>query len=188
MATPRGRFRPPASARSDRDDAEGPKPTGSRNVAARVEIEVATCQRRHQHGSTRARPAAFHWVGPPPFPALVRLCLPRCKPPQRNCWWKSGPKGGRRHNSPLSSLPPALATTRLLLLLALGEETIKLNNTVKETKNTQQTEDRKTSCCLRCSLLITVCPFHYKGFTIYRRPLGIVICLNYTFSVPDKLL
>jgi hypothetical protein len=21
------------------------------------------------------------------------------------CWWKSGPKGGRRHNSPLSSLP-----------------------------------------------------------------------------------
>jgi hypothetical protein len=22
------------------------------------------------------------------------------------CWWKSGPKGGRRHNSPLSSLPP----------------------------------------------------------------------------------
>jgi hypothetical protein len=22
------------------------------------------------------------------------------------CWWKSGPKGGRRHNSPLSSFPP----------------------------------------------------------------------------------
>jgi Lon protease-like protein len=22
------------------------------------------------------------------------------------CWWKSDPKGGRRHNSPLSSLPP----------------------------------------------------------------------------------
>jgi hypothetical protein len=22
------------------------------------------------------------------------------------CWWKSGPKGGRRHSSPLSSLPP----------------------------------------------------------------------------------
>jgi hypothetical protein len=22
-----------------------------------------------------------------------------------DCWWKSGPKGGRRHNSPLSSLP-----------------------------------------------------------------------------------
>jgi hypothetical protein len=22
------------------------------------------------------------------------------------CWWKSGPKGGRRHNSSLSSLPP----------------------------------------------------------------------------------
>jgi hypothetical protein len=23
----------------------------------------------------------------------------------RRCWWKSGPKGGRRHNSPLNSLP-----------------------------------------------------------------------------------
>jgi hypothetical protein len=23
-----------------------------------------------------------------------------------NCWWKSGPKGGRRHNNPLSSFPP----------------------------------------------------------------------------------
>jgi hypothetical protein len=23
-----------------------------------------------------------------------------------NCWWRSGPKGGRRHNSPLSSFPP----------------------------------------------------------------------------------
>jgi hypothetical protein len=23
-----------------------------------------------------------------------------------NCWWKSGPKGGRRHNSLLSLLPP----------------------------------------------------------------------------------
>jgi hypothetical protein len=22
----------------------------------------------------------------------------------QNCWWRSGPKGGRRHNSPLSSL------------------------------------------------------------------------------------
>jgi hypothetical protein len=27
-----------------------------------------------------------------------------------------------------------------------------------------------------------------KGFTIYRRPLGMIICLNYTFSVPDKRL
>jgi hypothetical protein len=33
-----------------------------------------------------------------------------------------------------------------------------------------------------------VCPFHYKGFTIYRRPLGMIIYLNYTFSVPDKRL
>jgi hypothetical protein len=54
--------------------------------------------------------------------------------------------------------------------------------------NSLQTEDRKTSNSLRRSLLITVCPFHHKGFTIYRRPLGMVICLNYTFSVPDKQL
>jgi hypothetical protein len=54
--------------------------------------------------------------------------------------------------------------------------------------STQQTEDRKTSGSLRCSLLITVCLFHYKGFTIYRTPLGMVICLNYTFSVPNKRL
>jgi hypothetical protein len=33
-----------------------------------------------------------------------------------------------------------------------------------------------------------VCSFHYKGFTIYRRPLGMIIYLNYTFSVPDKWL
>jgi hypothetical protein len=26
--------------------------------------------------------------------------------PRDQCWWKSGPKGGRRHNSPLSSFPP----------------------------------------------------------------------------------
>jgi hypothetical protein len=35
-----------------------------------------------------------------------------------NCWWKSGPKGGRRHNNPLSPFPPfghyykATSTTR----------------------------------------------------------------------------
>jgi hypothetical protein len=27
-----------------------------------------------------------------------------------------------------------------------------------------------------------------KGFTIYRRPLGMIIYLNCTFSVPDKRL
>jgi hypothetical protein len=43
--------------------------------------------------------------------------VPRGEPPHREsgrrvgfgrgeCWWKSGPKGGRRHNSPLNSLPP----------------------------------------------------------------------------------
>jgi hypothetical protein len=54
--------------------------------------------------------------------------------------------------------------------------------------NTLQTEDRLTSSSLRRSLLITVCPFHYKGFTVYRRPLGMIIRLNYTFFVPDKRL
>jgi hypothetical protein len=72
----------------------------------------------------------------------------------------------------------------------LGEERerwnlIRLN---RKQRNTPQTEDRRTGKCLRCSLLITVCPFHYKGFTIYRRPLGIVICLNYNFSAPDNPL
>jgi hypothetical protein len=39
-----------------------------------------------------------------------------------NCWWRSGPKGGRRHNSPLNSLPPSLTITRLLLPLGHGKE------------------------------------------------------------------
>jgi hypothetical protein len=45
------------------------------------------------------------------------------------CWWKSGPKGGRRHNS-----LPSLTFARLLLLLVRGEETLKLNRTIKETR------------------------------------------------------
>jgi hypothetical protein len=105
------------------------------------------------------------------------------------CWWKSGPKGGRRHNSPLNSLPT----------FALSCEVPTSTSTWAKKGNAETYEDgtRKILCKpkteelakgLRCSLLITGCPFHYKGFTIYRRPLGIVICLNYTFSVPDKPL
>jgi hypothetical protein len=104
------------------------------------------------------------------------------------CWWKSGPKGGRRHNSPLSSLPPFGCLLGPLLLLVRGKGTLYLIEQQRKQGNTQQTEDRLSCGSLRCSLLITVCPFHYKGFTIYRRPLGIVICLNYTFSIPDKPL
>jgi hypothetical protein len=70
----------------------------------------------------------------------------------------------------------------------LSEERKHRNLRRRNKENTLQTEDRRTGKGLRCSLLITGCPFHYKGFTIYRRPLGIVICLNYTFSVPDKPL
>jgi hypothetical protein len=51
-----------------------------------------------------------------------------------------------------------------------------------------KTESRETSWSLRSSLLINVCLLHYKEVTIYRRPLGMIIYLNYTFSVPDKRL
>jgi hypothetical protein len=109
--------------------------------------------------------------------------------PRRHCWWRSGPKGGRRHNSPQSSLTPlAYYHEGRYFYLRKEGRCRKLNNTKRKQENTQQTEDRKNCCRLRYSLLITVCPFHYKGFTIYRRPLGIVICHNYTFSVPDKRL
>jgi hypothetical protein len=47
-----------------------------------------------------------------------------------------GPEGRTPTQQPPEFSPsPSLATTRLLLLLILGEETIKLNNTVKETRN-----------------------------------------------------
>jgi hypothetical protein len=120
---------------------------------------------------------------------VARFCAQVHESLGTKCWWKSGPKGGRRHNSPLNSL----------LAFALSCEVPTSTSTWArkgnaETyedgtrKNTLQTEDRRTGKGLRCSLLITGCPFHYKGFTIYRRPLGIVICLNYNFSVPDSPL
>jgi hypothetical protein len=58
----------------------------------------------------------------------------------------------------------------------------------KRDETLKETESRETSSSLRSSLLIKVCPLHYKGVTIYRRPLGMIIYLNYTFSVPDKRL
>jgi hypothetical protein len=65
---------------------------------------------------------------------------------------------------------------------------LKLNRMVKETR--KYLADRRPKDLQMPSVLYS----HYsvsvslKGFTIYKRPLGIVICLNYTFSVPDKLL
>jgi hypothetical protein len=44
------------------------------------------------------------------------------------CWWRSGPRGGRRHNNPLSSLSLSLLPRRVLLLLALRRKIQKLNN------------------------------------------------------------
>jgi hypothetical protein len=100
-----------------------------------------------------------------------------------------GPEGGRRHNSPLIVSLPSQLSRSYFHYSRRGKETRKyLTKQEMKQGNTQQTEDRRFGNCLRCSLLITVCPFHYKGFTIYRRPLSMVICLNYTFSVPDKRL
>jgi hypothetical protein len=57
----------------------------------------------------------------------------------------------------------SLLSRRVLLLLAQRGKMQKLNYTKRKQGNTQQTEDRKNCCRLRYSLLITVCPFHYKG-------------------------
>jgi hypothetical protein len=44
---------------------------------------------------------------PVPLPALPsKATVTPCTTARTRCWWKSGPKGGRRHNSPLSSLLP----------------------------------------------------------------------------------
>jgi hypothetical protein len=100
-----------------------------------------------------------------------------------------GPEGGRRHNSPRNASLPSLLSRSYFRYSRRGKEMRKyLTEQEMQQGNTWQTEDRKTSSSLRCSLLITVYPFHYKGFTIYRSPLGMVICLNYTFFVPDKRL
>jgi hypothetical protein len=108
-------------------------------------------------------------------------------------WWlvlvEVGPEGGRRHNSPLIVSLPSRLSQSYFHYSRRGKETRKyLTKQEMKQGNTQQTEDRRFGNCLRCSLFITVCSFHYKGFTIYRSPLGMVICLNYTFSVPDKQL
>jgi hypothetical protein len=52
------------------------------------------------------------------------------------CWWKSGPKGGLRHNSPLFSLTLCSLPRRVLLPLALRRKMRKQNNTRKTQGNT----------------------------------------------------
>jgi hypothetical protein len=62
----------------------------------------------------------------------------------RHCWWRSGPKGGRRHNSPQSSLTPlAYYHEGRYFYLRKEGRCRKLNNTKWKQENTQQTEDRK---------------------------------------------
>jgi hypothetical protein len=50
------------------------------------------------------------------------------------CWWKSGPKGGRRHNSPLSSLPPFGCFLKASTSTRARKGNAILNRTAKETK------------------------------------------------------
>jgi hypothetical protein len=99
-----------------------------------------------------------------------------------------GPEWWTPTQQPPEFSPPFACFRRAITSTGARRGNAKLNRTVRKQGNNQQTGGRRTGRRLRCSLLITVCPFHYKGFTIYRRPLGMVICLNYTFSVPDKLL
>jgi hypothetical protein len=58
------------------------------------------------------------------------------------------------------------------------------------TKENETIEPKATKMIqsLRSSLLINVCPFSYKGTTIYRRPSGVIKQPNNIFSVPDKQL
>jgi hypothetical protein len=63
------------------------------------------------HSSSPPTPPLYPLILPPQRLILLRSShshrasspSPNLPPPP--CWWKSGPKGGRRHNSPLSSLP-----------------------------------------------------------------------------------
>jgi hypothetical protein len=77
-----------------------------------------------------------------------------------NCWWRSGPKGGCRHNSPLSSLPPfgyryeATSTTR-----ARKGNAETLNNTGKETEKysvDQRPKDKQTPSVLSSHYSVSV--------------------------------
>jgi hypothetical protein len=116
-----------------------------------------------------------------------------------------GPEGGRRHNSPLITLFPfegkrpvaSLGSgrrksrhTSLLSILPFvyPYELLLLTGNKIESEGTLSKPKAKGFAGAFGALFSLVCPFHYKGFTIYRRPLGMVICLNYTFSVPDKRL
>jgi hypothetical protein len=101
------------------------------------------------------------------------------------------PEGGRRHNSPLKVLPPpkgkaaegpprrkAEKLSYLLQLFLLR----KRNEALRKTESQEnKSEPSELSSHSSVSVLL-------KGVTIYRRPPGIIIQLNYTFSVPDNRL
>jgi hypothetical protein len=70
------------------------------------------------------------------------------------CWWISGPKGGRRHNSPLNSLP-SFALSSEVPTSTWAKEREHRNLRRRSTIDSLQTEDRRTGKGLRCSLLIT---------------------------------
>jgi hypothetical protein len=72
-------------------------------------------------------------------PILLDLKEPNYS--QWRCWWKSGPKGGRRHNSPLSSLPPFACFHKATTSTCARGGNAKLNRTVKETR--KYSEDRR---------------------------------------------
>jgi hypothetical protein len=103
---------------------------------------------------------------------------------------------GERGRSPPSPPPPEkggeawLLTLPLLIQLLLSSKYSYFGYFYyeRETKHLGKPKAKKTSWSLWSSLLISVCPFYYKGVTIYRRPPGMIIHLNYTFFVPDNRL
>jgi hypothetical protein len=118
-----------------------------------------------------------------------------------------GPEGGRRHNSPLifplpfegrrPEAPPWKRAKKLWSCYNLRSPTdttlplfltllLLLSQNKKGNKETLSKPKAERLVGAFGALFSLLCPFHYKGFTIYRRPLGMIIYLNYTFSVPDK--
>jgi hypothetical protein len=108
-------------------------------------------------------------------------------------WWyvlvEIGPEGGRRHNNPLSSLTPLACYQEGCYFYLCTEgrcRNLITRNGNKEILSRPRTE--RTAVAFGTLFSLQCVRFITKGFAIYRRPLGIVICLNYTFSVPDKRL
>jgi hypothetical protein len=99
---------------------------------------------------------------------------------------------GDEGNAQWPTLPPLsrsyYITIGLLLLQLLPLLLLQLLLRTTEENEMNRTESYTIEPDLRSSLIINVCPFSYKGTSIYRRPPGVIKQLNYTFSVPDKRL